>query len=133
VPATRVQLDEVVAVAGFRAALRGFLRTSETKARRNGLTPQRYHLLLMIKGASDRSETLSVTDLADKLQIAQSTATELVTRAEEAGLVRRIASPRDGRVALVQLTGEGEQRFARVFEELSTERDQLRSAIEALG
>jgi len=133
VPATGVQLDEVVAVAGFRAALRGFLRTSETKARRNGLTPQRYHLLLMIKGASDRSETLSVTDLADKLQIAQSTATELVTRAEEAGLVRRIASPRDGRVALVQLTGEGEQRFARVFEELSTERDQLRSAIEALG
>lgn len=132
-PATGVQLDEVVAVAGFRAALRGFLRTSETKARRNGLTPQRYHLLLMIKGASDRSETLSVTDLADKLQIAQSTATELVTRAEEAGLVRRIASPRDGRVALVQLTGEGEQRFARVFEELSTERDQLRSAIEALG
>ena len=40
-------------VAEFRAALRGFLRTSERNARAAGLTPQRYLLLLMIKGAAD--------------------------------------------------------------------------------
>src|SRR4051812_31768663 len=108
------------------------MRTTETKARRFGLTPQRYQLLLMIKGAPDRSETLTVTDLAERLQIAQSTATELVTRAVDAGLVTRAGSPRDGRVALVKLTAEGESRLARCFRELSEERDQLLAAVTAL-
>ena len=55
---------EAVPVAEFRAALRGFMRTSERNARAAGLTPQRYLLLLMIKGAPDGSEQSTVTDLA---------------------------------------------------------------------
>ena len=127
-----ISLDEVIAVAHFRAALRVFLRTTEKKARRNGLTPQRYQLLLMVKGAPDRSESLTVTDLADRLQVAQSTATELVTRAEEAGLVQRSGSPKDGRVALVRLTGAGEELLSACFRDLQEERDQLLASVTAL-
>src|SRR5436190_8394261 len=103
--------DEIVAVAEFRAALRGFLRGTEQKARRAGLTPQRYLLLLMIKGAADGSERSTVTELSERLQLAQSTVTELVRRAEEAGLVEREPSRLDGRVAHLHLSGEGERRL----------------------
>ena len=45
-------IAEVVQVAEFRTALRQFLRRSERVARQAGLTPQRYLLLLMIKGST---------------------------------------------------------------------------------
>ena len=54
-------VEAVTEVAEFRAALRRFLRQSEKVARSYGLTPQRYLLLLMIKGAPDGSERSTVT------------------------------------------------------------------------
>jgi DNA-binding MarR family transcriptional regulator len=125
-------LDAVIAVAEFRAALRSFLRQSERIARRSDLTPQRYLLLLMIKGAPDRSEVSTVTELARRLQLAQSTVTELVSRAEEAGLVAREQSGMDGCVAHLRLTGEGERRLRACLTTLDVERRQLRDAIESL-
>jgi DNA-binding MarR family transcriptional regulator len=119
---------DVVAVADFRTALRRFLRRSERIARLSGLTPQRHLLLLMIKGAADGSERSTVTELADRLQLAQSTVTELVRRAEEVGLVRREPSAVDGRVAYLRLTEEGEQRLTRSFTDHATEREELRNA-----
>ena len=113
--------------AEFRAALRRFLRRSERVARASGLTPQRYLLLLMIKGAPDGSEQSTVTELAERLQLAQSTVTELVSRAEEVGLVEREQSPADGRVAHLRLTEEGERRLGRAFASLAAEREQLRA------
>src|SRR6201987_5141837 len=92
-------IQDVIAVAEFRSALRHFLRRSERIARASGLTPQRYLLLLMIKGAPDGGEQSTVTELAERLQLAQSTVTELVSRAEEAGLVSREQSHTDARVA----------------------------------
>jgi DNA-binding MarR family transcriptional regulator len=115
-------------VAEFRAALRKFLRRSERVARASGLTPQRQLLMLMIKGAPDRSEQSTVTDLAERLQLAQSTVTELVRRAEEVGLIQREPSAKDGRVALLRLTPEGERRLARSFTALAAERADLRRA-----
>src|SRR5437764_12917133 len=125
-------LDDVIAVADFRAALRSFRRQSERIARRSDLTPQRYLLLLMIKGAPDGSEVSTVTELARRLQLAQSTVTELVSRAEEAGLVAREQSGMDGRVAHLRLTGEGERRLRACLTTLDVERRQLRDAIESL-
>ena len=122
-------VDAVVEVAEFRAALRRFLRQSEKVSRACGLTPQRYLLLLMIKGAPDRSERSTVTELAERLQLAQSTVTELVMRAEEIGLVERESSPMDARVAHLRLTAEGERRLRESFTHLATERAQLRDAI----
>jgi DNA-binding MarR family transcriptional regulator len=119
---------EIVAVAEFRAALRAFLRRAEQKARRAGLTPQRYLLLLMIKGAVDGTEKSTVTELAERLQLAQSTVTELVRRAEEAGLIEREPSRRDGRVAHLRLSAEGQRRLAEAVRLLEAERDDLRGA-----
>jgi DNA-binding MarR family transcriptional regulator len=129
---TAVDVSDVIAVAEFRAALRQFLRRSERVARRSGLTPQRYLLLLMIKGAPGGSEKSTVTELSERLQLAQSTVTELVRRAEEAGLLEREQSPTDARVAHLRLTGEGEQRLKRSFTQLATERAQLREAFAQL-
>jgi DNA-binding MarR family transcriptional regulator len=121
-------LDDVIAVADFRAALRSFLRQSERVARRSGLTPQRYLLLLMIKGAADGSEQSTITELTDRMKLAQSTVTELVSRAEEAGLIEREQSDDDARIAHLRVTAEGERRLAKVFTHLDVEREQLREA-----
>ncbi len=125
---SRLGTQDVVHVAEFRAALRAFLRKSERIARDSGLTPQRHLLLLMIKGAPDGTGRSTVTDLAERLQLAQSTVTELVRRAEEAGLVERERSTSDGRVAFLSLTPEGDRRLVRAFTNLDDERQQLAEA-----
>jgi len=124
--------EDVARVAEFRAALRRFLRTTEQNARRAGLTPQRYLLLLMIKGAADGSERSTVTELADRLQLAQSTVTELVSRAEENGLLERERSASDGRIAYLRLSREGERRLALSFTSNESERQALLDAFEHL-
>jgi DNA-binding MarR family transcriptional regulator len=121
-----IPTSDVVAVAEFRAALRQFLRRTERIARNSGLTPQRYLLLLMVKGARDGSERSTVTELAERLQLAQSTVTELVSRAEETGLLAREQSATDARVAYLRLTDEGERRLMQAFTGLAAERSNLR-------
>src|SRR5438270_14008463 len=125
----RLSPESAMRAAEFRAALRRFLRRSERIARSSGLTPQRYLLLLMIKGAPDGSEQSTVTELAERLQLAQSTVTELVRRAEETGLVQREQSASDGRVAHLRLTPEGDHRLMRAFTSNEQERQELRAAI----
>jgi DNA-binding MarR family transcriptional regulator len=127
-----IPTSDVVAVAEFRAVLRQFLRRSERVARHSGLTPQRYLLLLMVKGAPDGGERSTVTELAQRLQLAQSTVTELVSRAEEAGLVAREQAQHDARVAHLRLTPEGERRLELAFTALATERAQLREVFRQL-
>jgi DNA-binding MarR family transcriptional regulator len=129
----RTETDAVMHVAAFRAALRSFLRETELVARASGLTPQRYLLLLMIKGAPDGGERATVTELVERLGLAQSTVTELVSRAEEVGLVERAPSDEDGRVMFLRLTEEGERRLAAAFTRLDVERERLREAFAELG
>jgi DNA-binding MarR family transcriptional regulator len=127
-----VSPSEVARVAAFRAALRAFLRKAERNARTSGLTPQRYLLLLMIKGAADGSEKSTVTELAERLQLAQSTVTELVRRAEDTGLIDRAQSDSDGRVTHLRLSAEGERRLMQAFTSNEQERQELRAAISQL-
>ena len=122
---TGLAVSDYERVAEFRAALRRFLRVSEDAARRNGLTPRRHLLLLMIKGAPGGSQTSTVSELCEQLQLAQSTVTELVRRAESAGLVRREQSSQDGRVVDLSLTPAGEAALAQVHADLRPERDAL--------
>lgn len=128
----RPETVAVIHLAAFRAALRSFLRESERVARANGLTPQRHLLLLMIKGAADGSEQATITELTERLKLAQSTVTELVRRAETVGLIERERSEADARVAHLRLSEEGERRLARVFTHLDVEREQLREAFAEL-
>jgi DNA-binding MarR family transcriptional regulator len=111
--------------AAFRASLRRFHRVSEDAARREGLTPRRHLLLLMIKGAPGGTERSTVSELCERMQLAQSTVTELVQRAEEAGYVRRAPADDDGRIAYLTLTPEGERRLAAVHDQLRPEREAL--------
>ena len=124
-----VNAADAIQVASFRSALRHFLRASEEIAQANGLTPRRHLLLLMIKGAPDGSERATIGELTERLALAQSTVTELVKRAEQAGLVEREWSPDDGRVAHLQLTAAGERVLARVFQSHEAEREKLRTIL----
>jgi DNA-binding MarR family transcriptional regulator len=132
-PGTRTNdaLD-VQRAAAFRVALRSFVRETERSARRSGLTPRRYLLLLLVKGAEDGTERATISELAGRLHLAQSTVTELVDRTARAGLVRRTASADDRRVVYVELTDEGDRRFAEAFLALADERRLLHDATASL-
>ncbi|HSS74674.1 MAG TPA: MarR family transcriptional regulator [Gaiellaceae bacterium] len=109
--------------AELHAALRKFLRASERVAREEGLTPSRFMLLLMIKTTAAGRST--VTELAERMQLTQSTVTELVTRAEAAGLVRRTQSEQDARVYWLEVTPVGNERLARAVSRNGPERRRL--------
>ena len=115
--------QDIREAAELRASLRKFLRASERVAREEGLTPSRYVLLLMIESAEQGRST--VTELADRMQLTQSTVTELVTRAESAGLVTRSQSEDDARVFWLELTDEGQSRLARAVARNGAERNRL--------
>ena len=121
--------EQFRAVASLRAALRRFSRDSERIAREEGLTPRQYLLLLLIKGAPDASQRSTVTELARQLQLTQSTVTELVRRAEDAGLLAREGSREDARVTWLSLSEEGERRLTKAFSRLGPERKRLYSIL----
>lgn len=121
--------EEAARVAEFRVALRRFQRQTEVVARECGITPGWYQLLLQIKGAPDLTEQTTVTALADRLQLAQSSVTELVSRAQQAGLIVRTPSSADARVIHLRLSTQGQKIFARAFRSLASEREALREAI----
>jgi DNA-binding MarR family transcriptional regulator len=122
---------ELQRAAAFRSALRRFLARTDEVASAAGLTSQRYDLLLAIKAGP--GETSTMTDLGGQLSLRQTAVTELVKRAEEAGLVERSTSVADGRVVVLALTTEGERRLIRAFGGLREERRQLAEAMSAVG
>jgi DNA-binding MarR family transcriptional regulator len=139
VPAARradknaVTVEEYQGTAALRASLRRFLRGSERTVRAHGLTPQRYDLLLAIKGAPDGSERATITDLCNRLELAQSSVSQLARRAENLGLLRRELAASDARVRYLHLTARGERRLAGAVAELRAERAQLAAALTHLS
>jgi DNA-binding MarR family transcriptional regulator len=124
---------EIEGVAALRYALRRFSRRTEVEARRNGMAPQQYFLLLAIKGFPGR-ETANITELAERLQVRHNAVIGLVNRAEERGLVKREpnAVGEDRRVVQVRLTPEGEEMLQRLGNVLRDERKRLASAAQAI-
>jgi DNA-binding MarR family transcriptional regulator len=125
-------VQEIQRVAMFRAALRRFERTTERAVRRVGLTPRQYVLLLAIEGSPDGERKARLTDLAEALQLAPSTTSELVDRAAAAGFVRRATMARDGRVVSVSLTAAGRRVLERAMAALDAERDAVADAATSL-
>jgi DNA-binding MarR family transcriptional regulator len=123
--------NRYAAAAEFRAELRRFLKQSEDCARAYGLTPRQHLLLLQIAGAE--GEQTTVSQLVSTLALTQSAVTELVQRAEAAGLVTRKQSAADGRVVHLSLTPLGAERLAAVHDALGAERAQLHRVVESLG
>jgi DNA-binding MarR family transcriptional regulator len=125
-----VEPNRYRAAALFREELRHFLRRSENAARAAGITPRQHLLMLQIAGSE--GGTTTVSELVQKLALTQSAITELVQRAEQAGLVSKTASSEDGRVSHLSLTAEGAARLAAAHEALGIERTHLRELIDAL-
>jgi DNA-binding MarR family transcriptional regulator len=116
-------LEDCRRAADFRFALRQFIADADADVRAEGLTPHRYLLMLAIK-AAPRECPATITQIADRLQSAQSSVTELVDRAVAAGLVER-GGASDGRVVTVALTEQGDEVFARAFAAVRDDRERL--------
>ena len=100
----------------FRYELRRFLRFGEEAARAAGVTALQYHLMLHTQGFAGR-DWASIGELAERLQAQAHGVVALVTRCEEAGLVRRQANAQDGRLVEVHLTAKGRRLVARLAAE----------------
>jgi DNA-binding MarR family transcriptional regulator len=66
---------------------------------------------VLIRLCKDPGEQVSQHALSEDLVLTSGGVTRLIDRMEEAGLVRRVPSPDDRRVTLVEATGEGEKTF----------------------
>jgi DNA-binding MarR family transcriptional regulator len=109
-------------LAEFRYALRQFLRFSEEAAQSAGLTPQQHQAMLAIKGFPGR-DTITIGELAERLQIKHHSAVGLVDRLTTEKYIRRLTDPQDRRQVHLMLTARGEE----VLEKLSaTHREELR-------
>ncbi|HEX5218561.1 MAG TPA: MarR family transcriptional regulator [Verrucomicrobiae bacterium] len=118
-PLTKAEYEML---AALRFALRQFLRFSEEAAQAAHLTPQQHQALLAIKGFPGR-DTVTVSELAERLQLRHHTAVELIDRLQNELLVKRKPHESDGRKVVIGLTARGEQ----VLEKLSeAHREQLR-------
>jgi DNA-binding MarR family transcriptional regulator len=110
---TKLSDGDYQTLAGFRYALRRFGRYSEAAAEEAGLTPRQHQALLAIRAGP--GGTLRVGELAERLFLRPHSASELVQRMEEQGLLQRETGPADKRQVAVRLHERGE----RVLEELS--------------
>jgi len=114
----------------FRYELRRFLRFGEDAARAAGVTAVQYHLILHTQGFPGR-DWASIGELAERLQTASHGVVALVSRCEEAGLVRRQDNAADGRLVEVHLTAKGRRLVAALAAEHQAQLGALAAVIEA--
>lgn len=105
-----LQKSQYEALSEFRYQLRRFLHFSETAAKGAGLTPLQYLLMLHVRGFPGR-DWATVNELADRLQMQHHGVVALLTRCEEAGLVKRVKSEVDRRVVEVHLQPLGAEQL----------------------
>lgn len=93
-------------LAAFRYTLRKFIHFSETAAHAIGITPQQHQALLAIKGFPGRDQ-VTISELAERLQLRHHSAVGLVDRLVTEKLVARVPSEKDRRQVFIQLTSRG--------------------------
>ena len=114
-------------LAQFRYALRRFLHFSEDRARRAGISPNQYQLLLFVRGFPGLPPTIA--DLAERLQVEHQSAVGLVDRSAKARLVRRLPDQKDRRRVRVELTRHGSDVLARLVSAHAPEFERLSAAL----
>ena len=95
-------------LADFRYQIRKFVRFSETVARRHGIKPLQYLLLLHIKGYPGR-DWATVGELAERLQAQHHGVVALISRCEKQGFVERRRSTEDRRRIEIHLLKDAEK------------------------
>jgi DNA-binding MarR family transcriptional regulator len=98
---------EYRALAELRYQIRLFLAYREWTARKAGLEPQQYQMLLAIKGPPPGAE-VTVGMLAERMLVRHHSAVEMVDRLAARGFVTRSRHKADQRKILVRLTPKGE-------------------------
>lgn len=114
----------------FRYELRRFLRFGEEASRAAGVTAVQYHLLLHTQAFPGR-DWASIGELAQRLQTAPHGVVTLVTRCEQAGLVRRQDNRDDRRLVEVHLTAKGRRLVGRLAAEHQAQLGTLAAVIAA--
>jgi DNA-binding MarR family transcriptional regulator len=114
--------EELATVVQLRASLREFAAATTEVAARHQLTTRQYDLCLLV--ASGQGSLIGRA-VADALHLSANTASELITRAELEGLVKRSNSTSDTRLKPLSLTAEGRRRFLATFNDLRPERTRL--------
>ena len=94
-------------LAAFRYTLRQFIRFSEQAAQVAGITAQQHQALLAIKGFPGR-DSVTVGELAERLQLRHHSSVGLIDRLVAEKLVVREPSAEDRRQVFVRLTSRGE-------------------------
>jgi DNA-binding MarR family transcriptional regulator len=127
-----VELDDgdYATLAGFRYALRQFARYSEHAAEDAGLTPRQHQALLAIRAGNEGA--LHVGELAERLILKPHSASELVQRMVEQGLVRRETGATDKRQVTVSLTERGRTVLERLSQSHRGELLRLRPMLQEL-
>lgn len=114
----------------FRYELRKFMRSGEEVAKAAGVTAVQYHLMLHTQGFAGR-DWASISELAERLQTQAHGVVALVTRCEEAGLVRRQDNKDDRRLVEVHLTPKGRRCLDRLAAHHHSELGALGTVLEA--
>lgn len=110
-PETSVRADAVRALeAEFGELINRFRRLITEQADRvsPGMLPGAYKVFTTI----ERRESVSLSALADTLQMDKGQLSRTVRELEQLGLIRRVPDPHDGRVSLLSPTEEGLRRLA---------------------
>jgi len=113
--------------AQFRYHLRRFLCACEANARKAGLDPSQYQLLLCIKGMPDDFKP-NITTLSERLLIETHSTVELVDRCVNKGLVERFREGPDRRNVFVRLTEEGSSLVEKIAQQ---NRREMQSSVPA--
>jgi DNA-binding MarR family transcriptional regulator len=132
---SNITKTEYEVLAEIRYTLRRFLHLSENAAEEIGVTPQQHQALLTIIGFPGR-EKITISELAERLQIHHHSAVGLVDRLACENLIERTPALNDRRQVCISLTGHGlsviEQLSKTHREELSLLAPQLRSLLEKI-
>ncbi|HEX4826303.1 MAG TPA: MarR family winged helix-turn-helix transcriptional regulator [Candidatus Polarisedimenticolaceae bacterium] len=119
--ATGITRSEYERLAGFRHALRAFLRFSENAAAEAGLSARQHQALIAIKGFP--GDGITIGALAESLQLRHHSVVGLVDRMAGKRLVIRRRGADDGRRVELVLTRRGEALLERLA---LSHRDELR-------
>jgi len=123
-PATLAAADTVVAadpmapiIADFRATMTELKCASSERLLRLGVSMAQLHILYTVQ----RNGEMTMSRLAEGLNVSLSNASGLIDRMEERGFVERTRVPEDRRIVLVRVTADG----TRMLEEVDALSDEL--------
>jgi len=111
--------DGMAAVTSVMRAQAILLARAEAVLRPFGLSFARYELLTLL--SFTQRGTLPMAQAGTLLQVHPTSITNAVQRLEKAGLVSREPHPSDGRVALIQITGQGRELVAEATKHINAD------------